>query len=291
MKKSLLHLLLSAAPLFAGTPAPVPQASSEPVGAEHGWTLDLEALYLRSFQGSNSFTDKSYDFAGRAALGYQFNDGLFTKVTYFGYQPGDRNDTFEGFSDDLDGNAVFNERFNLKVSYLDWTVGQNFKPTAALTLSPSLGLRWATFEETFSEHVDDGGGGVHQHYEQAKFEGLGLVAGLDAVRSLGNGFSLYGTAKASIIFGKDHYSRNEEMIMDGMASDGIQVNNSDDHVVAITELGLGAQYDFSFYNITANVRAGVEGQYWTGLGNSHSEMSLAVNNGIAGFVLGANFRF
>ena len=44
-------------------------------------------------------------------------------------------------------------------------------------------------------------------------------------------------------------------------------------------------------NITANVRADVEGQFRTGLGNSHSEMSLAVNNGIAGFVLGANFRF
>ena len=281
----------SAAPLLAGTSAPVPQASSAPAASGQGWTLDLEALSLRAFQGNSSFTDNGYDFAGRAALGYQFSDGLFTKVAYFGYYPGGRSDTFKAFSDDLDGDALFQERFNLKASYLDWVVGKNFNPTADLVLSPSIGLRWATFEENFHELVQDDMGGVHQHHEQTKFEGLGLVAGLDATRALGRGFSLYGTAKASVMFGKDDYSRNELMIMDGMTTDSVHVRNSDDQVVTITELGLGAQYDFSFWNIAANLRAGVEGQLWTGLDNSHSEMSLKNNNEIAGFVLGANFRF
>ena len=274
-------------PLVAGTSAPDPQAAFAPAG----FTLDLDGLFLRAFQGNSSFTDDGYDFAGRAVLGYQFNDSLFTNVTYFGYHPGSRADTFEGFSDDLGGNALFQERFNLKASYLDWTVGKNFKPTADLSLSPSLGLRWATFDEDFRELVQDDSGGIHQHHEQGAFEGLGLVAGVDGTRALGNGFSLYGTAKASVMFGKSDYSRNELMIMDGMNGERVRVRNSDDQVVTLTELGIGAQYDFSFSNIAASLRAGVEGQLWSGLDNSHSEMSLKNTQEIAGFVLGAHFRF
>lgn len=280
-----------AGPLRASTSAPAPHASSETVGCEPGWTLNLEALSLRAFQGGSSFSDKNYDFGGRAALGYQFDNAWFTKVTYFGYHPGSHADTFDAFSDDLNGSARFEERSSLQAAYLDWTVGKKFKPTADLMLSPVLGLRWASFEENFREHVADGMGGIHQHHEQAKFEGLGPVAGLDATRTLGNGFSLYGTAQASVIFGNNDYSRNEVMISGGMGSDAVHVSHSDQKVVTLSELGLGVQYDFSIYNIMANLRAGLEGQLWTGLDNSHSEMSLSDNNTLAGFVLGANFHF
>jgi len=169
MKKSLLPLLLTACPLLAGTAAPTPPANSPQDGSGQGWTLDLEVLFLRTFQGNNSFTDEDFDFGGRAALGYQFKDGWFTKASYFGYHPGGSSETFEAFSNDLGGNALFDERFNLESSYVDWTVGRNFKPSPDWSLSPSLGLRWATFEENFSKHEDDGMGGIHQHNEIAGF--------------------------------------------------------------------------------------------------------------------------
>ncbi len=288
MKKSLLPLLLSATPLLAGSPAPAPAPQA---ASEQGWTLGLETLSMRAFQGNNSFSDENYDFAGRVAVGYQFNNDLFTKLTAFGFSPGGDDKSFTGYSDDLGGTAAFQQAFNMKAAYIDWTVGRNFKPSAELTLSPSLGLRWAYFDENYREHVDDGMGGIHIHHEQVKYDGLGLVAGVDGTRALGNGFSLYGTLKASLLYGQNDYSRNEGMVMSGMPPDISHASHGDDHWVTITELGIGAQYDFSFYQIAASVRAGFEGQLWTGMGNSQSEMSLNSSNEFAGFVLGANFRF
>jgi len=45
--------------------------------------------------------------------------------------------------------ALFKERFHPGVSSNDWTIGKNFNPGAELTHFPSVGLRWATFDQDF----------------------------------------------------------------------------------------------------------------------------------------------
>lgn len=140
----------------------------------------------------------------------------------------------------------------LEVSYFDLVVGQHFQPCDGLTLSPYVGGRWASFEE-WTDDTD--------------FDGIGIVAGIDGTRALAANFSLYGTVKQSIVFGEES-------------------DNDADQMAYITELGLGLQYDFSFSSVAANVRAGVEGQWWGGISDDDSESA-----GLAGFVLGANFRF
>ncbi len=244
--------------------APAPQSD-----CEAGWTLGLEALALRPFQSEGHYNQDSYDFAGRASVGYQFNDCLFTKVTYFGYS----GDTFE------DSGSFFQESAELEVSYLDWVVGQHFKPSEKLTLSPYAGLRWATFEEDRRE--DDDGDITTTNRD---FSGLGIVVGIDATRALGGSFSLYGTAKQSLVFGSsDNTEFNDKELSNSL---------NDDRVVSITELGLGVQYDFGFSGIAANIRAGVEGQYWAGLSDDIDDTDGDSENvGLAGFVIGANFRF
>ena len=210
-------------------PAPAPQAD-----CEQGWTLSLEALYLSPYQSEGSYDESDNELGGRFSLGYQFSDCLFTKATYFGY------------SAETDSND------DLKVSYIDWVVGQHFNPSEALTLSPYVGLRYVNFEE------DEG---------DIDFSGLGVVVGIDATRALANGFSLYGTAKQSIVFGTEE-------------------ENDTDNVAFVSELGVGLQYDFAFSGVDSNIRLGVEGQWWGGVSNDDSESA-----GLAGFVLGANFRF
>ncbi|MCX6865384.1 MAG: Lpg1974 family pore-forming outer membrane protein [Verrucomicrobia bacterium] len=233
MKPILLIPFVMALPVFAGTPAPVtapPQAPSE-----QGWTLGLEIMALQPYQSEGAYDDTDFDVAWRGSLGYQFSDGLFLKGTYFGYKT-------ETDSDE-----------DLKMQYVDLVIGQNFKPMEKLSISPFIGVRWASFEEEY--------GGVD-------FDGWGIVLGVDATRALGNNISLYVTAKQSVVFGND---------------DGTSGDNA---TVAISEVGAGLQYDFCFGSVAGNVRGGVEGQYWSGLSDDDSEdMSLF------GFVLGVNFRF
>ena len=96
--------------------------------------------------------------------------------------------------------------------------------------------------------------------------------------------SLYGTAKQSVVFGTNDQSNSS-------TSNGelnFSNSSSSDDVLFISELGLGMQYDFSFSNIASNVRLGVEGQLWAGAGNGEGG---GEDMGLAGFVVGANFRF
>ena len=221
-----------ALPVFAGTPAPVtapPQAPSE-----QGWTLGLEILALQPYQSEGEYSDTNFDVAWRGSLGYQFNDGLFLKGTYFGYKT-----------------EIDNE--DLKTQYVDLVIGQNFKPMEKLSISPFIGVRWASYQE-WDKYVD--------------FDGWGIVIGFDATRALGNNFSLYVNAKQSVVFGND---------------DG---TNGDNATVSISEVGAGLQYDFCFGGVVGNVRGGVEGQYWSGISDGDSE-----DTSLFGFVLGVNFRF
>jgi hypothetical protein len=232
MKPILLIPFVMALPVFAGTPAPVtapPQAPSE-----QGWTLGLEIMALEPYQSYGGYDDTDYDVAWRGSLGYQFSDGLFLKGSYFGYKT------------DTDSNE------ELDMASVDLVIGQNFKPMEKLSISPFIGVRYASFEEDY--------GGID-------FDGWGIVIGFDATRALGNNISLYVTAKQSVVFGSDDYY-------------------DDDLTAYITEVGAGLQYDFCFGSVTGNVRGGVEGQYWSGPSDYGDEdMSLF------GFVLGVNFRF
>ena len=257
--------------------APAPQSD-----CEAGWTLGMEAMALRPFQSEGGYDEDGYDFGGRLSLGYQFNDCLFTKVTFFGY----KTDTFD------ERGTFFHDQGDLEVSYLDAVVGQHFRPSDKLTLSPYAGLRWATFDEGI-DLLDDGEG-VSRYTEDHEFSGLGIVVGIDGVRALGAGFSLYGTAKQSVVFGSSDNSFRDTF--QGQTRDS--ASESDDRVVSITELGLGVQYDFGFSGIAANIRAGVEGQWWGGLSGASGDGfddsdqgGDSENTGLAGFVLGANFRF
>ncbi|MEI6654030.1 MAG: Lpg1974 family pore-forming outer membrane protein [Verrucomicrobiota bacterium] len=236
MKKYTLTLLLTAAPLFAGTPAPVAPA---PQSNDQGITLGLEVLALRPYESEGSFDKSNYEAAFRGSLGYQFSDGLFVKGTYFGYNtstaPGD----------------------DLTTQYVDLAIGQNFKPMEKLLISPFVGLRWASFKEDL---------------DSLTFDGYGIVIGFDATRAICNNFSLYATAKESVLFGDTEYPK---------ASDKLSHSTG-----LISEIGLGLQYDFCVSGCTGNARLGVEGQYWSGLSYSDTQ-----DVSLAGFAFGLNFRF
>lgn len=276
MKTTLTALLLSTAPIFAGEPAPIAPAPS-PCDCPEGWTIGLEAMAMKAYPGftPGGDTDTDYEFAGRASVGYEFGDCMFVRATGFWFSSDlyDQTEDFEGverFSGDVD------------MAYYDLVVGQHFTNCGDFTLSPYVGLRYATVDRDDRREFDPGTSNAFSDKAESDWDGLGVVVGIDGTRSLGNSFSLYGTAKQSILFGTTDYSFSDRRGPD--ASDP-----SSDDVVFISELGLGVQYDFSFSNVASNIRLGVEGQYWTG-GSGNFEGSDG-DIGLLGFVLGANFRF
>jgi hypothetical protein len=284
MKKYMLPLLLSSAPTFAGTTAPA-IATAPQSDCPQGWTVGLEALALKAYAGYSGVQDDAdYEFGFRGSVGYEFGDCLFVKFTGFGYSADlydYKNEDFGNTDYDYDGSE------DLDASYFDLVVGQHFTPSDKFSLSPYLGLRWAQAEQDRKNSSDntldpDPLNDSTSHYN-SDFSGLGIVVGIDVTRSLANGFSLYGTAKQSVVFGSrdQSYSNTNNGLPNGSNS------YSSDDVLFISELGLGMQYDFSFSNVSSNVRLGVEGQWWAGAGYGEGGDDI----GLAGFVLGANFRF
>lgn len=287
MKSQILPLLLlSAAPLFAGEPAPMMTPAPAPVaGCDclQGFTFGLEALVLRPYADVSDNEVDDFEFGFRGSLGYEFGDCLFAKLTGFGYS----SDIIEG-NGSPGFNFAFDEQGEVDVAYVDLVIGQHFCPDDKLKLSPFVGLRWASVSADYRYRefgVLDGVQTFGEKYS-SDFDGLGIVIGIDATRSLGNSFSIYGTAKQSIVFGEGEflsYGWNDE---DGYFRTG---SDDSDDVIFVTELGLGVQYDFAFSNVAANVRAGVEAQWWTG--TSGVSQGSGDDLGLAGFVFGANFVF
>ena len=280
MKNTITALLLTTAPIFAGEPAPMIAPAPAPCDCPQGWTIGLEAMAMKAYPGyTPGDSDTDYEFAGRASIGYEFGDCMFVKATGFWFGSDLYDDT------ETDGTNTYEYSGDVDMSYYDLVVGQHFTPGDKAVLSAYVGLRYAVVDRTDKErYTYVGEGSFSDTYKtEADWDGLGIVVGVDGTRSLGNSFSLYGTAKQSVLFGSTDFSGSGGMkrIGDG-SSDG-----SSDDVVFISELGLGVQYDFAFSNVAANVRLGVEGQYWTGGSGYYSDGDI----GLAGFVLGANFRF
>lgn len=220
-------------------------------------------MALRPFHGEGLYRDSDFDFGGRVSLGYQFDDCLFARLTYFGHG-GDATADVSGTALNIDTDA----------SYWDLVIGQIFHPSEKLAVAASVGFRQASFDEDLS--FDDG-------FIKSDYDGFGIVVGLDVTRKLNGPWSFYFTAKQSLVFGQNDVSSTE------LSDTGF----GDNTVVSITELGGGIQYDFAMGDIDANIRAGVEGQYWAdpsfSLGSSLG--ASRTSYGLAGFVLGANFRF
>jgi hypothetical protein len=282
MKKYMIPLLLTAAPTFAGevTPATAPAPQSD---CPQGWTVGLEALALKAYAGYSGLqNDADYEFGLRGSVGYEFSDCLFVKFTGFGYSA----DLYDYTLQQGSSTNGYSQEYN--ASYFDLVVGQHFTPSDKFSLSPYAGLRWAQaeFENTTSSVTTQQPPlppSINTSESNADFSGLGIVVGIDATRSLANGFSLYGTAKQSVVFGSKDQSNSSTS--NGELS--FSNSSSSDDVLFISELGLGMQYDFSFSNVASNVRLGVEGQWWAGAGYGEGSDDI----GLAGFVVGANFRF
>jgi hypothetical protein len=126
----------------------------------------------------------------------------------------------------------------------------------------SLGLRYAKFEQDFTAILTDGGTPIGQLTWLRRFEGLGISAGANFRRPIGNrGFSFVGHGQGSLMFGTKDLERT-----DYASTPPIVSLDSADEVVGAFELGLGIEWSRKLAIGDLFVRGSYEAQLWTEAG-------------------------
>lgn len=155
--------------------------------------------------------------------------------------------------------SSINAHWKLKLNMVDLELGREFWNSKYLTIRPHAGLRFLWIDQTYKiEHRGQSWGPIalpqisglndfssmHNH-----FKGIGVRAGIDTQWLLGNGWSLFGNAAYSLIYGRFNIGQCE-YVREALAPfDRIDILETEDHyrsTKAATDLALGVQYSTMF---------------------------------------------
>ena len=220
------------------------------------------------------------------------------RVRYFNWEGS--NDKWDYFDDDY----FESESRSPELKSFDLEVFDNFT-LGSWTGEASLGLRWGEMGNSGkSEYEVDPGddGGYYYYYEQDKlsstFDGWGPTVAVDLVRPIGGPFSLYGGARASLLYGdtkykwSEYYEDGDYLGYESYTESGSWKDK--DQFMPIIELSLGLQWDFSLFGgCDSYLRVGIEAQQ-VGLGSSDrgfedDDLDLINSDGLGLF--GGAFKF
>jgi hypothetical protein len=117
------------------------------------------------------------------------------------------------------------------------------------------------------------------------FNGLGPTLALESKRALGDsGLSFYGNARGSVLFGNGRQRANRSNIvtLGGVTLANVLEDNetSQDDVLSVGELEVGAEYGANAGRFRWFVQAGFVGQVWLGAGNASN--TAAFGGGVVG---------
>ena len=299
----------------------------------NGLPLAVESQSPTSLAGDKDVKDLNFkwDFGFRVGLGYNIpHDGwdLYLNWTRF-YNHAHKSvetdgDEFlypsffsaDGLTDAAGTHASFHEiegRWHLHLNILDLDLGREFFVCKWLTLRPHMGLRTAWIKQklkTESEGLLASSGAVSNsafEYEleaKNKYWGLGLLAGLDTQWGLGHGWSIYGNAAFSLLYGFFSIDAEEEYRTTASGSETTTLD-VDDHYHAdraIADMALGLRWDHMFdhdrYHL--GIQAGWEHHLFFGQNqfmrfvDDAAPGVLLSNQGdlmITGWILNARFDF
>ena len=221
-------------------------------------------LHMKSYSSKSSY-EGDWDAGFRGAVGTESASGLRFQLSGFHWQ-----------GDYRAPNNFINDA-SKEFFYLDATIGDTIH-CGELCVSVSAGLRWGGKNEQRSQGSPTlfitpspkGIGGNNRQGSESEFSGIGPVISIEATRRMSDRLSLYASLRQSFLFGE------EESVALGIAAE-------QDTFVSITEIGAGVQLAIPFLGLDSFVRAGIEGQWWAGDGDS--------DDGLIGGSLGAGASF
>jgi len=220
-----------------------------------------------TFAGQNEKLDyKNIDFdyhiGFRAGIGYNIPHDSWDLSGYWTHY----NTDAKGHSHPHEGDALFPtwSRFNpgpldttfalnakaklrLNVNIIDVELGREYTVGKHLNFRPSMGIRTGFFDQHY--HVQyfplilPQGISIAEDNIKLKndYWGVGPKAGIDTQWVLGGGFSIYGSAAISLIFGEFEIRRNE--VFTNFPPANNKVHHDFHQVRAITDLALGIGWD------------------------------------------------
>jgi hypothetical protein len=186
-------------------------------------TADSTSVTASRIQNPHSNWDVGY----RIGVGYDFNCDCWDVSAYWthfqtkakGHSTAPTTDgtlTSLWSSIDITGNAnglsTVDSHWKLRLDYADFVLGREFCISPCVTLRPFIGVRAAWIKQKYNifEGARQTSGGevvlinTSDINLRSEFDGAGLIAGLDSQWNVGCGFSVYGTASASILYGRKH---------------------------------------------------------------------------------------
>jgi len=130
----------------------------------------------------------------------------------------------------------------------------------------SGGVRYLHMNQTYNVTTSGAAGTVDDLASNHSLNAAGPTAALTGRTQLGSSyFSLYGTARESVVFGDN---AQQAHTFSASGTQGTSAFQSSRSFANITELNVGVAYQRSFAPVTVVASTGLVGQYWGNVGNA-----------------------
>lgn len=220
----------------------------------------LDSGTLRPLHGKSKSPSFNWDPGFRLGIGYDFQNewdiqlywtNLYSKASknFFLEQTSDH--TFVlNWGSNLSDFDFTKAHWSLNLNVIDVELGHEFCITPCFKLRPFVGLRAACIDQKYNITSYDDGVFIESTRLKHKYNGAGLRGGLNSEWTLGwCGFSLYGEAAASILYGrhKSSYFDFVEVTADTEVDFLSDFKDNYYGCVAIGDAALGLRWKEYFY--------------------------------------------
>lgn len=141
-------------------------------------------------------------------------------------------------------------RWKLHLNVLDGTLGREFFVSKWLTLRPFGGVRSAWVQQKLSVEYDYATTPTITTEDvftcRNKYWGIGLLAGLNSEWGLGCGFSLFGDAAISLLYGNIKVHERERIVAPSPTTVRMKVHDDQKMGRAVTDLAAGVRWETYF---------------------------------------------
>ncbi|MBL8796694.1 MAG: hypothetical protein JNM56_22520 [Planctomycetia bacterium] len=202
----------------------------------------------------------SYEPAWRLWLGYQFDNGFGVRARYFQF---DHNASASSdLSGVLGGAPPLTLSYGLETHVFDLELTDTIRVADKWDLLLSAGYRYVEYRENNTATITDGVNAISLGlgFESQSY---GMTIGGELRRALGQRFALFGSARGSVLFGKEDQIINVGLTVPPIAGTIDLTEREDDNVKSIIEFQVGGQWQ---YELSRGgllfVRGSVESQIW-----------------------------
>ena len=225
----------------------------------------------------------SYEPAWRLWLGYEFAGGFGVRTRYFQF---DHTASATTVFPAGTGVSPLNFAYGLETHVFDLELTDALRLGDKWDLLLSAGYRYVEYRENNVANITALGAPITlaTGFESQSY---GMTIGGELRRALGQRFALFGSARGSVLFGKEDEVFVVGLTIPGLVAGSLDLTErEDDNVKSILEFQVGGQWEYEFGNGSLLfVRGSVESQIWDNFSGTPI-LSSSASTGFFGFGIG-----